>query len=191
MFKVVVSKRSTNHRRLSRGRFAISFKRMLSALYLLKGFSERWRVYITIFQSSKYELISLNLLAIFFYDTLKDSRDLGLWPVSPFSSFPRHLATMFRYTSNKHLLGNRLQVIGVEPYPSYCHLWVAPVNKREGLIKATGPAPLQTSTSSLQDALNLPGFTPCYHAITDLFPKTRTHGAMWLKQWKQKTKALR
>src|ERR1700730_5128695 len=48
----------------------------------------------------------------------------------------------------------------------------------------------RTSTSSLQDALNLRGFTPCYHPITDLLSRTHTHGAMWPKAMQTEDKAF-
>lgn len=49
----------------------------------------------------------------------------------------------------------------------------------------------RTSTSSLQDGLQILGFAPCYHTITDLIPRARTQGLMWLKAMQTEDKAVR
>ncbi|OCL02422.1 hypothetical protein AOQ84DRAFT_229096 [Glonium stellatum] len=62
--------------------------------------------------------------------------------------------------------------------------------KRAGLEVIGGGLP-RTSTSSLHDGLQILDFTPCYHTITDLLPRARSHGPMWLEAMQTKDKAVR
>jgi hypothetical protein len=96
------------------------------------------------------------------------SRDLDFGPFSPFLSFPRRLATTFKSTSGKHLLGNGLQVVGVRPFHSKCHQWVRYCEKW-GLIKSARPASLEPQRAPCKTPLTSGASHHAYHPITDLW----------------------
>lgn len=62
--------------------------------------------------------------------------------------------------------------------------------QRTGLQVIGGGLP-GTSASSLQDGLQILGFAPCYHTITDLIPRAQTQGLMWLKAMQTEDEAVR
>lgn len=58
-------------------------------------------------------------------------------------------------------------------------------------LKVIGAGLPRTSTSSLQTALQMLGYQPCYHTITPLVPNARVKAPLWLAAMRETDKAKR